>query len=65
MQEISDLFLLLDLDGTFPATDSPRESLLFEVIGSPCHLRIQPAPLNAALETIFRDPIHSRIAPAF
>jgi hypothetical protein len=66
MQEISDLPLMLDLDGTFPATDSlPESLLLFAVIDWPCVLGIRPTPLNAALETIFQDPIYSRMAPVF
>lgn len=66
MQEISDLPLLLDLDGTFLATDSlPESPLLFAVIDWPSVLGIRPTPLNAALETIFQDPIYSRMAPVF
>ena len=66
MQEISDLPLMLDLDGTFPATDSlPESLLLFAVIDRPCVFGIRPTPLNAALETIFQDPIYSRMAPVF
>ena len=57
---------MLDLDGTFLATDSlPESLLLFAVIDWPCVFGIRPTPLNAALETIFQDPIYSRMAPVF
>jgi nucleoside-diphosphate-sugar epimerase len=56
-------------DSDPPFTVKQLEALVtpdvFEVIDWPGIFGIQPTPLNAALETTFRDPIYSQIALEF